>query len=85
MLYLKPILPELAKQTECFLKIAPLTWADHQTVLTDHRIEIFQPLMQRIDPANIEKCSRMLKQMNKAICRKIFETFEKITPPPKSN
>ena len=55
MLYLKPILPELAKQTECFLKIAPLTWADHQTVLTDHRIEIFQPLMQRIDPANIEK------------------------------
>ena len=55
MLYLKPILPELAKQTECFLKIAPLTWADHQTVLTNHDIEIFQPLMQRIDPADIEK------------------------------
>jgi len=54
MIYLKPILPEIAVKTEAFLNIAPLTWNDVNTLLLNHPIHVFVPLMQRIDPTTIE-------------------------------
>jgi methionyl-tRNA synthetase len=48
-LYLKPVLPELAKKVEAFLNIEPLTWQDATTPLLNHKINKFKPLMQRID------------------------------------
>lgn len=54
MIYLKPILPETAKQVEQFLNIQPLTWQDKNKPLLDHTIREFQPLLTRIDPKQIE-------------------------------
>jgi len=53
ILYLKPILPRLAEQSEDFLHIPPLTWQDLNKPLLDHEIAVFKPLMQRITPTEI--------------------------------
>ena len=52
--YLKPILPQLAAQAEAFLNIPPLTWADAATPLLDHRINVYEPLMTRIEKTQTE-------------------------------
>ncbi|HEX5338332.1 MAG TPA: methionine--tRNA ligase, partial [Gallionella sp.] len=49
-LYLKPILPMLAKEVESFLNIDALTWASAGDLLFSHRINTYQHLMTRIDP-----------------------------------
>jgi methionyl-tRNA synthetase len=54
VLYLKPVLPELAEKAEAFLNIPALTWADAKQQLLGHQINAFTPLMQRIEPASIE-------------------------------
>jgi methionyl-tRNA synthetase len=54
ILYLKPVLPQLARDVETLLKIPPLTWADVSTPLLDHDIATFTPLLQRIDKINVE-------------------------------
>ncbi|GAB3038011.1 methionine--tRNA ligase [Bowmanella dokdonensis] len=48
MVYLKPVLPKLAEQAELFLN-DQLNWAGAQTTLTDHAINPFKALMQRVD------------------------------------
>ena len=53
VLYLKPVLPQLAEKAEAFLNIAPLSWADAETQLLGHQINAFTPLLQRIEPASI--------------------------------
>ena len=53
-IYLKPVLPALAKRAEEFLNIAPLRWADAGHLLPlGHRINVYEHLMQRIDPKQI--------------------------------
>lgn len=54
MIYLKPILPEIAKKVEAFLNIKPLTWDDLTIPLLNHTILPFQPLAQRLEKAQIE-------------------------------
>jgi len=54
VLYLKPVLPQLAEKSEAFLNIAPLQWQDAQQQLLTHSINPFSALMQRIEPASIE-------------------------------
>src|SRR5690606_6545210 len=54
MIYLKPVLPAMAQQAEAFLNVAPLQWQDLDTLLLDHQIHPFTPLMTRVDPAHIE-------------------------------
>jgi methionyl-tRNA synthetase len=46
--YLKPVVPTLAAQSEAFLN-DELTWESSQIVLTDHAINKFKALMQRVD------------------------------------
>jgi methionyl-tRNA synthetase len=54
-LYLKPVLPELAKQVEVFLSIAPLNWSSVDLSLTEKNIiQPYQHLMSRVDPKMID-------------------------------
>ncbi|MDE1927613.1 MAG: methionine--tRNA ligase, partial [Burkholderiales bacterium] len=53
-LYLKPVLPALASRVEAFLQIAPLQWADAARAMGHHRIGLYQHLMQRVDPKQVD-------------------------------
>ncbi|HUV21351.1 MAG TPA: methionine--tRNA ligase [Gammaproteobacteria bacterium] len=55
VIFLKPVLPNLAAKAEEFLNVANLTWADLGNNLLDHSINRFNPLMTRIEPASIER------------------------------
>ncbi|MFZ5723105.1 MAG: methionine--tRNA ligase [Pseudomonadota bacterium] len=55
MLYLKPVLPQLAMDSEQFLNILPLQWADASKLLHNHLINEFKPLMQRADATQVQK------------------------------
>jgi methionyl-tRNA synthetase len=54
MAYLKPVLPETARQAEAFLNIAPMQWADMATPLLNHDINKFKPLITRIEADKIQ-------------------------------
>ena len=54
MTYLKPVLPEMAKQSEAFLNIDSLNWDAIKTPLLSHQINKFKPLMTRIEDDQIE-------------------------------
>jgi methionyl-tRNA synthetase len=50
-LYLKPVLPQVAKQVESWLNIEPLQWIHVNTALSDgHHINTYQYLLTRVDP-----------------------------------
>jgi methionyl-tRNA synthetase len=53
VLYLKPVLPFMAREAEAFLNCAPLCWEDHGTRLGAHGINPFKPLLTRVDPAKV--------------------------------
>ena len=53
MIYLKPVLPKLAESTEAFLN-DELLWDSHNTLLSDHKINKFKALMQRVEMDKIE-------------------------------
>ena len=57
VVYLKPVVPILASQSEIFLN-DELTWESAQSVLTDHPINKFKALMQRVD---MDKVSAMIE------------------------
>jgi methionyl-tRNA synthetase len=48
-LYLKPVTPTLAEKSEAFLNIEPMQWEDADTILLDHEIQKFKPILQRIE------------------------------------
>jgi methionyl-tRNA synthetase len=60
--YLKPVLPEVAKNSEAFLNIENNMWRDVKNPLLDHSINKFQPLIQRIDAVAIEAMVEASKQ-----------------------
>jgi len=53
-LYLKPILPQLAKQVENFLNIEDLQWNNVLDVLHDHKIMPYEHLMTRVEPKQLD-------------------------------
>ena len=53
-LYLKPVLPSFAEQSEAFLNVPPLIWEDHKQLLEGHSISPFKALIERIDTAQVE-------------------------------
>jgi methionyl-tRNA synthetase len=61
MLYLKPVLPSMAKKAEAFLNIPPLQWNDATTTLVAHTIAPFQPLATRID----KECIKALQEASR--------------------
>lgn len=54
-IYLKPVLPALAAQVEAFLKVSPMNFADASRALGGHQIGEYKHLMQRVDPALLDK------------------------------
>ena len=51
--YLKPVLPEMVAEVEKFLN-DDFNWDSYKTVLTDHEINKFKPLMQRVEMDKVE-------------------------------
>lgn len=52
--YLKPVLPLMAAKAESFLKDVPLHWSSIDEPLLGHSIDVFQPLMVRVEKENID-------------------------------
>ncbi len=63
MIYLKPVLPAMAEKAEAFLAVEPLKWSDLDTLLLDHSISKFKPLMTRVE---MDKIKAMIEQTQKA-------------------
>jgi methionyl-tRNA synthetase len=54
-IYLKPVLPRLAKQAEAFLNLKELGWADAQAVLpAGHAVGEYKHLMQRVEEKQLD-------------------------------
>ncbi len=53
-LYLKPVLPDLARQVEEFLNIEALQWHHHSELLLDHEIRPYKHLAKRIEESQIQ-------------------------------
>jgi methionyl-tRNA synthetase len=62
-LYLKPVLPKLAREIEQFLNIAPLSWdAVEASLGLGHRINAYEHLITRIDPKQINAMTEANKE-----------------------
>ena len=66
MIYLKPVLPAMALKTEAFLNIAPLCWQDSQTLLFEHPVNPFEPLMTRVEA---DKVAAMIDASKEVLAR----------------
>jgi methionyl-tRNA synthetase len=55
MIYLKPVLPALAERAEKLLAAGALRWSDVTAPLLGRKIARFEPLLQRIELATLEK------------------------------
>lgn len=53
IVYLKPVVPAMAHQAEIFLNLEPESWPDKAEPLLDHQIDVFRPLMTRVDSDKI--------------------------------
>ena len=62
IILLKPVLPKLAAQSEEFLNVENLVWANLGDNLLDHEINRFKPLMTRIEPVFIERMIEATKE-----------------------
>jgi methionyl-tRNA synthetase len=51
LVYLKPILPHIAGQAEIFLGVSLLDWTTLFKPILQHAIQVYQPLLKRLDPA----------------------------------
>lgn len=60
--YLAPVLPEVAVEGMKFLNVDTLHWDAVKEPLLDHKINKFQPLMQRVEPEAIERVIEDSKQ-----------------------
>lgn len=60
--YLKPVLPDLAENTEHFLNCDPLAWPRSMEPLVDHRISEFKPLMTRVEKSAIDAMIEVSKE-----------------------
>jgi methionyl-tRNA synthetase len=55
-IFLKPVLPTLAKEVGKFLGVGALTWSDSRELLPEgHRIRPYQHLMSRVEPSQLER------------------------------
>ncbi len=53
MHYLKPVLPNMAREVEAFLN-SELRWDNYQQPLLNHAVNPFKALMQRVDPVKVQ-------------------------------
>ena len=62
VVYLKPVLPTLAAQSEQFLNSEVTGWVNGLEPLLNHSINAFQPLMTRVEPEKITAIVEASKQ-----------------------
>lgn len=62
VIMLKPVLPQLAADAEAFLNVAPQTWADLALPLANHQLNLFNPLLTRIEQAKIDAMTEASKE-----------------------
>ena len=62
IIYLKPVLPETAKQAETFLNISPLQWTDIPNPILSQDINKFKPLMTRVESEKIQSIQEDSKE-----------------------
>ncbi len=60
--YLKPVLPNIATQSEAFLAAPIAQWSDLDAPLLGHAIESYTPLFTRIDPKQIDAMTEASKE-----------------------
>ena len=63
MIYLKPILPEMAKKTEEFLGIDELRWVNLAQPVLSSSIQPYQPMMLRVDGKAVRRMVEALKEL----------------------
>ncbi|TDR56633.1 methionyl-tRNA synthetase [Halomonas ventosae] len=54
MVYLAPVVPAMAEQAQAFLGLDTLDWHSRHTLLVDHEIAKFKPLMTRVERDKID-------------------------------
>lgn len=72
MIYLKPVVPELAKSAEGFLNDT-FTWQSIEQDLTGHSINKFKALMQRVDMKHVENMLEASKSAKPVVEEKGLE------------
>ncbi|NNE37242.1 MAG: methionine--tRNA ligase, partial [Gammaproteobacteria bacterium] len=80
VIYLKPVLPELASHAETFLNSGTLTWEDLSRPLLDRKIDKFKPLMTRVEQEKVDAMIEASKENLQAT-----ETSESISGHLKDN
>ncbi len=77
--YLKPVLPGLAQASEAFLNSKTEAWADGLSLLLNHKINTFKPLMTRVEPEKIASIIEASKaSLEKAAPEPAAKRFEPI-------
>ncbi len=76
MIYLKPVLPHMAKNVESFLN-ETLSWQSAQTQLVGHKITKFKALMQRVE---MDKVTAMLNDSKESLAATTSTIIDKDSP-----
>ncbi len=61
-IYLKPVLPTLARDVEAFFNIAPLQWGDAKNLLLNHTVNPYLHLMTRVTQQQIHAMTQLNTQ-----------------------
>ncbi len=80
VIMLKPVLPQLASDTEAFLNVKQFKWDDLYTLLNSHEIASFRPLMTRVDPAKTKAMVEASKENLEILKNKVAANMEPIFP-----
>ena len=51
---LKPVMPTLAADAEAFLNLPAQQWSDLSSLLGEHQLNAFKPLLTRVDPTKVD-------------------------------
>jgi len=63
-IYLKPAIPNIAAKVETFLQVEPLQWQDLNSVLQNHPINKFKPMLQRVEASQLDAMVEESKQID---------------------
>ena len=66
VIYLKPVVPDIALQTETFLNHPEFKWSDIDTPLLNHKINKFKPMITRLESKSIDAIVEASKEDLKA-------------------
>lgn len=77
MVYLAPVLPQLAGQAQWFFNLPSLNFSSRKHLLLDWEVQTFQPLMQRVDKTKVDAMVEASKE-SLAIAEPVKTTTKKV-------